>query len=79
MAKAKRKNKATKKVARRSVPKKRTVKRRSAAKKKNPATPKLKKLTGSTGWIQGDAFRIVKKRGGGVEVYIRRGKTKRSR
>lgn len=37
---------------------------------------KLRKVTGTTGWLKADAVRFVKK-GGRTEVYIRRGKPRR--
>jgi hypothetical protein len=64
------KKRATKKKA---AAKKRPVKRkRPAAKKKNAGAPKMKALRGSTGWIKGSAFRLVKKRGGGFDLLVKR-------
>jgi hypothetical protein len=60
--------KAKKKVAK----KKQT--RRPA--KKNPGI-KMRKLKGSTGWIPGNAFRVVKKRGGETQILVRRGSSKK--
>ena len=42
--------------------------------KSNP--PKMRKVSGSTGWLKADAVRFVKK-GGRTEVYIRRAKKRR--
>jgi hypothetical protein len=46
-------------------------------KKKNPAGRKLRKVTGSTGWLKASAVRFLKEAGKPMQVLIRRAKKRK--
>jgi hypothetical protein len=53
------------------------LRRLEQAERRNPAKKKLRRVTGSTGWIEASAVRFVKKAGKAVEVYLRKKPRKR--
>jgi hypothetical protein len=47
-------------------------KRNPAKRKAAPASKKMRRVTGSTGWIKANAVRFIKKAGKPIQVLVRR-------